>query len=240
MSQAWLITGANRGIGLDLVKIAASHNNIVFAGARNPAKATALKQLASRNPNVHIVQLESTSVADATAVARLVETITGGLDVVIANAGIGNNWKTVVETDLESFYEHYRVNAAGPMILFQALYPLLLKRQTRKFITVSTLAGSIQAEFNFPHTAYGASKAALNFVTRSIHNEHSSEGFIVFPIHPGVVDTDMGQSAAQLLGLEKIPMTSEESALAVFNVVDTATKEQSGRFLSYDGTDLPW
>jgi norsolorinic acid ketoreductase len=238
--QSWFISGSNRGIGFQLVKIIASQGHIVFAGVRIPSKATELRELASTNPNIHIVQLEATSVSDAQAAAKSVSEITDGLDVVIANAGIANNWQTVLDTDLDSFDEHYRVNAIGPIILFKALYPLLLKRQTRKFVTVSSMAGSIGQLHPVPDTVYGTSKAALNYITRSIHKEHSPEGFIVFPIHPGMVDTDMGQSAAHVFGLEKIPTSPLESAQGVFDVVNSATAEYSGRFLSFEGSELVW
>jgi norsolorinic acid ketoreductase len=240
MTQAWFISGANRGIGLELAKIAVDRGYIVFAGVRIPSKAVVLNNLAAKNPNVHIVKLESVSVSDAHAAAEVVEKVSGGLDVVIANAGIANNWQPVTEIDLSSLDDHYQVNAVGPIILFQALYPLLAKRQTRKFVTVSTMGASIERTIPVPSTVYGSSKAALNYITRSIHKEHSPEGFIVFPIHPGMVDTDMGQSAAPLFGMEKLPMSAFQSAEAVFNVVDRATAEQSGRFMSYDGTELPW
>jgi norsolorinic acid ketoreductase len=136
--------------------------------------------------------------------------------------------------------EHLRVNTIGPVIIFQALFPLLLQRQTRKFVPISTGAASIGVQFPPPLTAYGSSKAALNYITKSIHKEHSEEGLIAFPIHPGMVDTDMGKGAAHLFGLERLPMTPAESAEAVYNIVDTATAERSGKFMSYDGTEIPW
>jgi norsolorinic acid ketoreductase len=240
MAQSWFISGANRGIGLELVRIIANQGHIVFAGVRTPSKAKALEELTASNPNVHIVQLEATSVSDAQAAAKAISEITDGLDVAIANAGIANNWQSALEIDLDSLNDHFQVNAFGPVILFQALYPLLVKRQTRKFVTVSTLAASISQLVPVADTVYGSSKAALNFITRSIHKEHSPEGFIVFPIHPGMVDTDMGQAAAPLFGMKKLPVSPEQSAQAVFDVVNTSTKEQSGRFLSYDGSELPW
>lgn len=240
MTQAWFISGANRGIGFELVKIVANQGHVVFAGVRTFSKATALREVAKNNSNVHIVQLESTSVSDAAAAAKTVQEITGGLDVVIANAGIANNWQTNLDVDLESLYEHHRVNTVGPLILFQALYPLLVKRRTRKFVTISTAAASIQNFLPVPDTVYGSSKAALNFITRSIHKEHSGEGFIVFPLHPGTVDTDMGAGASNFFGDAWKPISPFTSANAVFHVVDAATKEQSGRFLSCDGSELPW
>jgi len=243
MSQAWFVSGANRGIGLQLVKIIASNpDRIVFAGARNPSKATDLQDLASHNPNVHLVKLESTSTSDAIAAAETVRQVTGGLDVVIANAGIAQDWAKASEARIDAFNEHLQVNTIGPIILFQALYPLLLQRQTRKFVTVSTLGGSITYIPNLPlqATVYGTSKAALNFLTRSIHKEHVGEGFIVFPIHPGLVDTDMGQVVIPAFGGKASFISPVESAEGIFKVVDSATVEQAGLFLSYDGSELPW
>jgi len=239
-SQAWFITGANRGIGLELAKLAASNGHEVFATSRNPSKSTELNALAASNPKVHVVKLESTSAADAAAAAKFVEQTTGGLDVVVANAGIASNFEKSESLDIAALEEHLRVNTIGPVIIFQALYPLLLKRQTRKFVPVSTAGGSIGVMFPPPLTAYGSSKAALNYITKSIHKEHSEEGLIAFPIHPGMVDTDMGKGAAALFGMETMPMSALQSAEAVYNVVDTATAEQGGKFLSYDGTEIPW
>jgi len=242
-SQSWLISGANRGIGFEILKIiAARPNTIVFAGARTPSKATDLQNLAASSPNVHVIQLESNSVSDAAAAAKTIQKIAGGLDVVIANAGMGTNWQPATEVDLESMNQHFQVNAVGPLILFQAMYPLLMKRKTRKFITVSSTVGSLATNYpGVPDTAYGASKAALNFVTKSIAKEHAAkDGIIAIPLHPGAVDTDLGKTVATIFGREKMPVTVEQSAQGVMNVVDSATIEQSGHFLSFDGSEVPW
>ena len=241
-SQSWLISGADRGIGLELVKIIASRpNNIVFAGARSPPKASELQKLAANSPNVHIVQLESSSVSDAAAAAKTIEKIAGGLDVVIANAGIAQNWQPVTEIDLKSMNEHFQVNTVGPLILFQALYPVLMKHQTRKFITISSTVGSLGIVYpGVADTVYGASKAALNYITKSIAKEHARDGIIAVPLHPGGVDTDMGKSVASVFGMEKMPVTVQESTEGVMKVIDSATVTQSGHFMSYDGAELPW
>jgi len=241
MSQAWFVTGANRGIGFEIVKIAASQGYTVFAGVRNPAKASELKQLEAQYPDIHIVKLASGSATDARTAAKVVEDITGALDVVIANAGIANNWQRITDVEIESVREHFEVNTIGTIILFQALYPLLVKRHTRKFVTISSNSASIGSLFPFPHTAYGSSKAALNFITKSIHVEHSADGFIAFPIHPGFVTTDMGIAGSKAFDTSfMVALTPEQSAKAVFEKVDSATEEDSGRFWVYDGTELAW
>ena len=91
-----------------------------------------------------------------------------------------------------------------------------------------------------PETAYGTSKAALNFVTKRIHIEHSGEGFIAFPMHPGNVNTEMGLAAAPVFGLTEFPVTPADSAKGVLAVVEGATAAESGRFWNYDGTENKW
>ena len=240
-SQVWLVTGANRGIGLEFIKqLSSRQNTTIFATARNPSKATVLNELAAKNPNVHILQLESTSAADAAAAADRIGKIAGGLDVVVANAGIANNWQAVTNVEISSFEEHLQVNVIGTLILFKAMYPLLLKQKTRKFITISTLAATLKNMLPIRGTVYGASKVALNWVTKSIHNELGSQGFIAFPLNPGSVDTDMGKYAAETFGWGEFPLKAPESVSGMLKVIDTATSEQGGRFLSYDGSELEW
>jgi norsolorinic acid ketoreductase len=242
-SQKWLITGANRGIGLEFVKQLAQRKNLIlFATARNPEKATELNALAAANPNVHVLKLETTSPADATALATAIDKTEGeGLDVVIANAAIANNWQKVTEVDIASLEEHYRVNVGGTLILLKAVYPLLLKRQTRKFVAISTLAASMTNFFEaVTGSVYGSSKAALNYVIKSIAAELGPQGFIAFPLNPGVVDTEMGRGASDTFGWGEIPLKAPETVSGMLKVIDSATKEQSGQFWSYDGTQLAW
>ena len=242
MSTSYLVTGANRGIGYEMVKILAQRpDTIIFAGVRNPAKANALQTLASRNPNLHVLQLESTSYTDAQSAANTIRKVSGGLDVVIANAGIAQNFHKVLDVTPASVAEHFNVNTLGPLVLFQAVYPLLLERNTRKFITISTIAGAIgEGMIPIPDVAYGTSKVALNFVTKRIHIEHKDQGIIAFPLHPGAVRTDMGLEAADTFGAEFFDLSPEESARDVLKVVDGATLAESGRFWSYDGSELAW
>ena len=242
MSTSYLITGANRGIGFEIVKLLAQRpGTTIFAGARNPTKSPALQTLASHNPNIHILQLESTSYTDVQSAVETIRKIAGGLDVVIANAGIAQNWHKVLDVTPASVVEHFNVNALGPLILFQAVYPLLLARPTRKFITISSLAGAIgDSMVPVPDVAYGTSKVALNFVTKKIHMEHKEEGIIAFPVHPGTVNTDMGLGAAPVFGMERFDLEPEVSARGVLSVVDQATIGDSGRFWSFDGSELSW
>ncbi|KAJ3039986.1 hypothetical protein HDV00_011541 [Rhizophlyctis rosea] len=244
-NTAYFITGANRGIGFALVSaLAKRENTTIFATARDPTKATDLQTLAKSNPNLHIVKLESGSIADAQAAAEYVSKTTedGGLDIVIANAGISDAYYSVLNTTPEVLENHFSVNVTGPLVLFQALYPVLKKRQTRKFVAISTGLASITNIFPAPVLGYGLSKVGLNYLIRKIHSEHAEEGFITFPLSPGWVDTDMGrQGATTLLGEgNKPPITTEQSVAGILKTVDGATKESAGRFLSFDGEEFQW
>src|SRR5271169_4560797 len=120
-TQVWLVTGANRGIGYQVAtQIARRPDAIVFAGVRSPSKATELQQFSLGHKNVHILKLESTSEEDAEKAAAEIEATTGGLDVVVANAGIAQNWQLAGETSIESLKQHFEVNVVGVVILFKA------------------------------------------------------------------------------------------------------------------------
>jgi norsolorinic acid ketoreductase len=240
-NQVYFITGANRGLGLGLAKAYAARPDIIlFVTARDPSKATELNELAASNKNVHVLRLAADSEADAAAAAQEVSRLTGGVDVVIGNAGIMNHSGTGLTTPISAVEEHYRVNTLGPLILFQALYPLLKERQTRKFVAISSGAASITDIVPLPILAYGASKAATNFIARRLHSEHLAEGFVIFALSPGWVKTEMGNRGAAAAGMAEAPLTIEESIAGQVKVIDNAGENESGRFLSYDGTEYKW
>ncbi|KAJ3040452.1 hypothetical protein HDV00_010889 [Rhizophlyctis rosea] len=146
MSTAYLITGANRGIGFGLVSALSKREiTTISATVRDPSKGTELQALADSNPNLHIIKLESGTISDAKAATDFVSKTSEGLD----------------------------ASTAGPLVLFQASYPALKKRQARKFVTISTFAGAIGNIVPLPVAGYGVSKAALNYLTKKIHSEHS-------------------------------------------------------------------
>ncbi|KZO92388.1 NAD(P)-binding protein [Calocera viscosa TUFC12733] len=246
--SVYLVSGANRGIGLAIVaQLAARENTVVFAGARNPSAATDLQALESKCPGkVHIVKLTSTDEADNKAAVVKIKEIAGRLDVVIANAGTGGN--SVVPSEhvsLDEMRETFEVNVLGPLVLFQATYQLLkASTDSPKFIVISSGAGSLEAGTKFPAPIlpYGTSKAAVNYVAAKLHYEYP--GLVVFPLHPGGVETDMSAHAKKLIpAMANFPlMTTEASARGILSVVDAAKRdEETGpKFLNYDGSIVPW
>jgi len=241
----YLITGANRGIGLGL----AAHylkqkNTVVIAGVRNPSGAKELSELKpASGSKLIIVKLDSKSETDAKEAVALLKSKHGinHLDVVIANAGIGKFWGTALETPISEFKEHFDVNATGTLVLFQAVYELLNASKNPKFIPIGTPVGSIGELENYPlgSTAYGSSKAALNFLTRKLHLEHPN--MVIYPLAPGWVKTDMGNGAAVTVGMEDAPVTLDESVAGLTKSIDNATREtMGGVFASFDGKTHAW
>ncbi|EIN06093.1 NAD(P)-binding protein [Punctularia strigosozonata HHB-11173 SS5] len=158
----WLISGANRGIGLGIVKVlAAKPDTLVFAGARNPPAATDLHELAAQYPGK-------------------IKRVAGRLDVVVANAGICSSVSRVLDEPPDALREHMEVNVIGTLVLFQATYPLLVaSTKSPKFIPISSIDGSLTIAPPVPYKLFSccASKAAENWlITRKMHFDHESDG----------------------------------------------------------------
>ncbi|KII86764.1 hypothetical protein PLICRDRAFT_43431 [Plicaturopsis crispa FD-325 SS-3] len=240
----YLISGANRGIGLGLVTLLAHREDVViFAGARNPSAADSLQALAKQYPGkVHIVKLTSGDKDENAAAAAFVEKTAGRLDVVIANAAIGKYIGPVHETPAQELRDHFEVNVVGTHVLFQAVYPLLKTGPAPKFVVISTIAGSVTIGPTIPFGmyAYGSSKAALNWFTRKVHFEN--ENFVSFAVHPGSVATDTALHTCKILGVPSESLIAvDESAKGIVDLIDKATRsETGGAFVSYDGKPLPW
>ncbi|BGP43466.1 hypothetical protein JCM10449v2_007501 [Rhodotorula kratochvilovae] len=250
-STVYLVTGANRGLGLGLVTALAQRSDaLVFATARDPSRADALHALAKETGRVIVLQLEATSAEDARAAAEVVKEKAGRVDVVIANAAlpVTNGLGPLLTTSPSSFEAHFRTNTLGALVLFQAFHALLLASPPRKrqFVAVSSLAGSLATRAPFPASAYGTSKAALNYLVTRIALEHgASEGkdaIAAYAIHPGMVGTGSGVEAAEAFGLPREMLASvEESVRGVLGVVDAATAEKDGgKFLDHERNELPW
>jgi len=245
-TTVYFITGANRGIGYGLTeRLAARPDTLVFATARDPSKADKLQQLAKQHSNLRVVKLSVDSDEDHATAAMQVEAEAGRVDVVIANAGIANmdSYVPIEHLAINKLREHFEVNTVGPVRLFSALFSLLNRSLSPKFVVVSSAAGSIGAQSNLASWhlgVYGTSKAALNFLTQRIHLEHPN--ITAFPLSPAWVQTDMGNAGAVAIGLKEAPMTLEQCVTDMTKLVDEATRDtHSGRFWSAEsGKELPW
>ncbi|KAH7406730.1 hypothetical protein DE146DRAFT_402431 [Phaeosphaeria sp. MPI-PUGE-AT-0046c] len=254
--QIILVTGSTNGIGLDTAIFLArdSPNNHVIMGARNSTKAEArLKEVRAKVPNgtFSYVQLDQDDDASIAAAAKQIEQDFGRLDVLVNNAGIcpegGSLW-----TSRKHLRETFETNVYGPMILTEALIPLLKLSQNPMVINVSSGLGSIAAlgPNVDPNTelwhykdvkgpGYRMSKAALNMLTAYQYAQLRESGFKIWSYCPGWVVTDLTNDREQR---EKIPMcdSSETSAQGILDIVHGKRDAEVGNFVGRQGRSLPW
>jgi NAD(P)-dependent dehydrogenase (short-subunit alcohol dehydrogenase family) len=251
-----LITGANRGIGIEFAKQYAELGWHVIATCRNPAKAEQLKTLAEQYSNVHIRQLDLTDHARIEQLAAELED--QPIDILLNNAALLGDMKSQLfgQIDYEQFSQILAVNTIGTMKLTETFSPNVLAGQEKKIITLGSAAGSIASINGHPDLyAYRASKAALHLLIRNLSFELADEGVIVGLINPGLVDTrgfaDMlsgktetpeeFQQIVNLLRAGVIQLSTPEAAVKdMITLISELEPEQSGVFLNADGTALPW
>ncbi|GAA5905241.1 hypothetical protein JCM6882_003724 [Rhodosporidiobolus microsporus] len=238
----YLVTGANRGIGLGLVKSLSQRSDaLIYATARDPKKADALNALAAERGNIQVVPLEVTSEASTEAAAKAIEEKSGKVDVIIANAGISEEgaYGPLLDQPLDAYRRHFEVNALGPVILVKAFVPLLNKSENPKFLLVSTGAASFGLAWPAPITPYTVSKAAVNFFALKVHQEVPN--LTILALSPGLVQTDMGLFGANFLGVKDMSITVETSVDGIVKLADVSTREtHGGKFWDHTGEPIPW
>jgi len=231
-----LITGANRGIGLEYVRQYAARGWNVIATARRPEEATELNALAAANPRVVVEKLDVTDFAQVDALAAKYRD--RPIDILVNNAGItgkptdqyfgkSSNW--------EVFEAVLKTNTIAPLKIAEAFLPHLQASQQKKLVNVSSSEGSIGSVTAGRTYFYRASKAALNMEMRNVAMSQKSKGILVAMINPGPVDTDM------MAGLPKKMLRSKEDAVRdLIRITDELTAANSGGFWDFTGKPLPW
>ncbi|KAI9696304.1 MAG: Vacuolar protein sorting-associated protein 62 [Bogoriella megaspora] len=241
-----LITGANRGIGNALVGAFLSREKTVVVACVRDTTTSSSQHLSSlvtaKGSKLIIAKIDSGSDTDARQATIALEQEHGitKLDMVIANAGMGDVAESVLSTQPAAVRRHIDVNAVGVLSLFQATESLLRKAAAPKFFAMSSNLASlgIMEYIPGPWLAYGMSKAALNFLIRKIHFEN--EWLTAVVLSPGWVQTDMGDFAAKALGVEAAPVTLKDSVRGVLGVIDGSSRERfSGSFVSHEGEVVP-
>ncbi|KAM7183269.1 short-chain dehydrogenase reductase SDR protein [Naviculisporaceae sp. PSN 640] len=240
-----LISGANRGIGRGLLAIYLSRpNHIVIAANRNPSDSTStsLNDLPKgQGSKLIIVRVDSAVESDASeAVKTLVSTYgINHIDTVIANAGIAAVFPKVSEVKIEDLQRHMTVNVFGVVSLYQAVLSLLKKSERATWVTIGSSAGGIENLQPVPNAAYAPSKIAVHWLTKRINTEE--DDIAAFVIHPGWVQTEMGNYSARVFGLEQAAITLEESVTGIAKVIDASTKEShGGKMWGHDGELMTW
>ena len=233
-----LITGANRGLGLEFVKQYVVQGDVVHACCRRPGGAAELKALEKANrANLHVHALDLTRTE---AIQRLAGALSETpIDILINNAGVFGP-KAEAEKDLRQSLGHIdeeivakvmRINAIAPLMMAQAFTEHVARSSEKKMVAISSWLGSI-TETSGGHYAYRMSKTALNMAMAALSRDLQSRAISVSVFCPGWVQTEMGGP--------KAPQTVETSVRGVRRLIDQMKSPGAPRFQRFDGTPLPW
>jgi NAD(P)-dependent dehydrogenase (short-subunit alcohol dehydrogenase family) len=229
MAGLALVVGANRGIGLGVVKELSRRGWSVIATARRPADAADLKALAATG-KLEIVELD---LNDAAQLDGFASTLAGRtLDAVLVNAGVAGpghmSASQATEAEIGSLMF---TNAVGPIRLARALIGSL-RENTAVLAFTTSVMGSVALGSDGYHELYRASKAALNALSRGLWSEVKSRGITVLNLHPGWVRTDMGGPSA--------PVGVEDSARGMVNMIERERGKHRHAFLDFKGEEVAW
>ncbi len=235
-----LITGANRGLGLELARHALERGNTVFATCRRPDAATNLHQLAAgADGRLHVVQLDVTDEASIRAAHAAVQAATDGLDLLINNAGVypgagpeDPENQRLGQLTADSALHVLRVNAVGPLLVAQAFLDLLRAGTKARILSLSSGLGSLEWKASGDPYHYSASKATLNMYMRALAAEIGQYGVLSVLVDPGWVRTSMGGSAA-----------AQDPAVAAKGILRLAEQlhdEENGSFVTWQNQHVPW
>lgn len=231
MTKNVFITGANRGIGLELTRQYLAAGEKVFASARDPS-IESLSRLTERYPdNLKIVMLDVTDESNIQTVAGSLEGTS--IDLLINNAGLFHSkHEDFSSLNPDIWVEEFRVNSIAPFLVTRALKSNLANASSSVVGMISSKMGSMGDNQSGGNYSYRSSKAALNAVSVSLANDLSDLDISVVALHPGWVQTDMGGPN----GLIDV----ETSAAGLKAILDKAGKAESGKFYDYSGKQLPW
>ena len=231
-SSTVLVTGGNKGIGLEVCRQLARADYHVILSARSSERGQgAVEKLKKEGLKVDFLQLD---VADEKSIARAVKELESkikALHVLVNNAAILRTWQgTILDVTADELRETFNTNVVGPVMLTKALLPLLEAGRPARVINVSSLLGSVaQMEDGWP--GYGISKAALNAATRKFALALKSRGISVNAASPGWVKTEMGT--------EDAPLSLEQGGRNIARLVTDFPAEITNKFLQEHG-EHPW
>lgn len=231
MAKHCLVTGANRGIGLEFVRQLLARGDRVIAACRHPGKATALNTLTGEYPgHLHVLPLDVANEKSRAELVRELPLVAGHVDLLINNAGVLHSGERFGQLSAAHLEDSFRTNASGPLLLTEALAPALSDGAT--VANLSSTLGSIASTSRFGTPSYNISKAAQNMATVLLAHALRDRGIRVVALHPGWVQTEMGGDGAQI--------AATASVAGLLRVIDGLTLDDSGRFLDWQGHSQPW
>ncbi len=231
-SQIVFISGANRGIGYELTQQLSKQSYKIIAGYRDVNRSERLLDEARKDSDIFPCKVDVTDENDLSELYRYISTEFGQLDILINNAGINENRSLKTdELKWSDIAHHFNVNVGGAFLSTKYLYPLIKAGNSKKIINISSKLGSIKLSSG-GSIPYNVSKTGLNMLTKQQAIEYGTDGVTVISLSPGWVRTDMGGSFA--------PMSVQESATRILQVIETISLSQSGQFFDIDGKVLPY
>jgi NAD(P)-dependent dehydrogenase (short-subunit alcohol dehydrogenase family) len=227
-----LITGANRGLGLEFARQYAADGWQVCAACRNPKSASELHRLAdARGHSLQILALDVTKPASVNAAAAKLDGL--AIDLLLNNAGVGGTrGETIGNIDYKAWAKVLDVNTMGPLRVSEAFVDHVARSGRKLIVTLTSGMGSIVDNTSGGSFAYRSSKAAVNMVMRSLAIDLAPRGITCVVVNPGWVQTDMGGSHATL--------TPAESVSRLRRLIDNLGPAQSGKFFNHDGREYAW
>ncbi len=229
----WMITGSNRGIGLEYVRQLLVRGETVVAACRTPDKASELQALKQQyDDTLLIIGLD---VTDSDSITKAYETVSEqleGLDVLVNNAAINSGEDALLTVTKEDMMRTFEVNTVGVLSVTQTFLALLQKGDNPRLVNISSGAGSIGDGAPPMYISYSISKTALNMLNMMIHQATHEDGIISIVLNPGWVITDMGGENADL--------QPEASVKMQLDVIDKLTSDDSGHFKDYTGDEIVW
>jgi NAD(P)-dependent dehydrogenase (short-subunit alcohol dehydrogenase family) len=222
-----LITGANRGLGLEFARAFAKEGWRVHGCCRHPEKAKALKAVEGE------VVCHRMDVTDGLQVAGVARSLAEEpIDLLLNNAGVLEDRADFGDTPFAEWGDVLQVNTIAPLRLAERFFEHVAASDRKLIINISSKMGSIASNTGGGGYVYRSSKAALNMVSKGLSVDLAPRGIVVVAFHPGWAQTDMGGPNATL--------PAPESVAAMCAVIETLGPEDSGKFLNYDGSELPW
>ena len=226
-----LITGANRGLGLEFVRQYTEKGWQVLAACRSPERATELNELAKQHTGIKLLELDVTKESDINALAQQLNG--QAIDHLVLNAGVlGDDCATLGDMTQAKWLEVLTINTVAPALLIQALRDNVAVSEHKTIIGISTRVASIGDNSSGNMYSYRTSKAALNQILVSAAQNLREQEVKTLAIHPGWVQTDMGG--------QKATFTPAQSVSGIINVAEKLTLEESGSFRVFDGTSIEW
>jgi len=227
-----LITGANRGLGLEFARQYLADGWQVYAACRNPNSASELRQLAEASGyKLRILTMDVTDPASVKAAAA--ELDGQAIDLLLNNAGVtGVRHQTIGNIDYEAWAKVLDVNTMGPMRVSEAFVDHVARSERKLIVTLTSGMGSLADNTSGGSIAYRSSKVAVNMVMRSLAIDLAPRGITCVVVNPGWVQTDMGGPHASL--------APAESVTTLRRLIEILGPAQSGKFFNYDGCEYAW